>query len=426
MSSCKSKVVAEKTIKNKAGAEKVPRSAKKRPVELRSFNGNIWAFVISYLFSGTAYGLETITIPLYALSLKATTQELGLIQGGVGLGLIVMAIPAGFLVDKYGSRRPYIFCGLSMSAIMLIISQLKQPMVLVLAVTIASAVGTFNMISTNAAFYNSLDKIGKSKTGWYKGSLTIGLALIGPLTGGFVIKTYGFLAAFTLLSLLWLVPSVLATLFTKPSRKAGKSNPAFVAILPKAKEILSNRRLVNGSVLEGIGIAVFVIFTTFITVLSLKKLHLGPQHIGILFSLEGIAYALILFLGGKLLVFLSRKVLILTSFLGSTLVFAVFATSSKFTAIAAASVFLGFALGLLGLNSISALASVDLDKGSVAGFHGLSMGFFSAAGPVIAGFIGKILGLEAIFWWVVVFGIALIMLAVTSRFGREWLLAEDA
>lgn len=385
----------------------------------------IWAFVISYLFTGTAYGLETILIPVYALSLKASTQELGLIQAGLGLGLLIMAIPSGFLVQKYGSRKPYILCGFSMTVIMLAMSQLKQPLILVIAVTIASAVSTINMISVNAAFYSSLGKLGKSKTGWHKGSLAIGLALIGPLTGGFVINNYGFFAAFFLISLLWLVPAVLAAVFIKPNRKTDRNKANLDVVFPKAKELLSNRLLLNGAVLEGIGIAILVIFSTFVAALSLKELSLGPQHVGLFLSLEGIAYALVLFLGGNLLVVFRRKTLVLISFLSSALAFTIFGSLANFAAIAIASALLGFALGLLGLNSTQALANVDIDKGSVAGFHGLTMGVFNLAGPLTAGYIGNLFGLKAIFWLVVILNFVLIFSALLSRLGQTLLFVEE-
>lgn len=376
----------------------------------------VWAFVASYLFSGTAFGIFSLLLPAYALSLNATTEKIGMIQGALSLGLVATILPAGFLTDRFGSRRLYILSGFLMAAIILTMPLAKELAPLILAVAVAGCIGSFNMTSTNAAFFNNLRRMGESKTGWYRGALTIGLSLIGPIAGGWIIEGFGFTRTFIVVAALWMVPALSAVILTSSAPVAG-SGRVDVPVVHQVKNLLVNHPLLGALALEGIGVATVGVYATFIVVLSLERLGLTVQYVGWLLGLEGIGYAAVLFFGGKLLTMLSRKKLVLVSFTGTALSFAIFATASGFSNIALGSAILGLALGLLGLMNMSTLANTRVGKGSVAGFHGFSIGVFAGLGPLVAGFIGKTKGLEAIFWSVAVLyvGLAVLRLTVLSR-----------
>lgn len=364
----------------------------------------IWAFVFSYLFSGTAYGIIAILIPIYALSLRATTEQIGMIQGASGLGLMITILPAGFLIDKFGSRIPYILSGSTMAIIYLAMSYFTTPFFLILAVIMTGAVSSFNMTSTNAAFFNNLQEMGEDKTGWFRGSMTVGVSLIGPIIGGFVINKFGFSATFVLIAILYTIPALSALILTNTTSKARQKKITPLPFFPQVKNLISNHSLRGVLFLEGIGIATISIFSTFIIVLGLKRLGLSTQQTGWILSFEGIGYGSMLFFGQRILNIASRRRLIFLSFscvAGAFLVFSL--TARGFIIIALGAIILGLALGLFGLISMSTLAKIKAGKGSVVGLNGFFMGTFSTIGPVLAGFIGKTLGLEAIFWSVAFF-----------------------
>lgn len=399
-------------------AAEAPMESLRRPTLLPGWPDHrlIWVFVVSYLFTGTTWGVETVLFPTYALSLGATTEQMGLIQAGLGVGLVVMAVPAGLLVDRYGSRLLYAVCGFIMPAIYVAMAQLRTPSALIWAATTVSAVATLNMVATNAAFYRHLDGMGKEKTGWYKGSLAVGLSLTGPVGGGVLINVIGYTPTFYALTLTWIIPAALALIALKSRpRPPVVSAPIIHALIEKGRRVAASKALLSASLIEGVGVAALMVFTSFIAELTIRHLGGTPQDVGIVLGLEGLGYAGLLFLGGPLVALLSRKVLLLSGFALSGLGYTLFGLAKVSVPVFAGSLLLGLGLGMLGISCIATLADVEIDKGSVAGAHGLSMGLFSAAGPLAAGYLGKAWGLGAMFWSVAALFGGLVGLTTAGR-----------
>ena len=51
--------------------------------------------------------MMNLILSIYALSLNATSTQIGLIKGISGLGDLLIVLPAGFLVDYLGSKKMY-------------------------------------------------------------------------------------------------------------------------------------------------------------------------------------------------------------------------------------------------------------------------------------------------------------------------------
>jgi len=74
---------------------------------MKIFEGNelILRFMFINISSGIAVGMMNFIIPVYALSLNATSTEIGLIKGISGIGDLLVVLPAGFLVDYVARHR---------------------------------------------------------------------------------------------------------------------------------------------------------------------------------------------------------------------------------------------------------------------------------------------------------------------------------
>ncbi len=364
----------------------------------------IWVFVGSYLVIGTIWGVETVLFPTYALALGANTAQVGLVQAALGLGLIVAAVPAGLLVDRCGGRVLYVLGAFGMPLVYLSMAATRSPSLLVLSGTAASALATLTMVATNSAFYAHLDELGRGRTGWYKGTLSIGLSLTGPLGGGLLIAWLGYRPTFWVIAAAWLPPGLLAlySLRTgRPSRArtGGRetAGPLRVEVVRKVHAVLASRGLFGATVTEGVGIAALTVSTSFIAALVVRSLGGTAQDVGLALALEGIGYGGLMFLGGGLLRLFDRRALLVAGFVASAAGFGTFAVSGGTVPVGIGSAVLGAGLGVLGLTNIASLADVDLDKGTVAGVHGLSMGVFSFVAPVLAGLLGRAWGLRAMF-----------------------------
>lgn len=74
----------------------------------RQSHGLITSFLILNVSSGMVAGAMQLVVPIYAMSLQATTAQIGLIRGISGVGMLLLVIPAGFLVDHFGSKRLFL------------------------------------------------------------------------------------------------------------------------------------------------------------------------------------------------------------------------------------------------------------------------------------------------------------------------------
>jgi len=70
-------------------------------------NELLFNFMLVKISSGIAVGMMNFIIPVYALSLNATSAEIGLIKGFTGIGDLLIVLPAGFLIDYFGSKKMY-------------------------------------------------------------------------------------------------------------------------------------------------------------------------------------------------------------------------------------------------------------------------------------------------------------------------------
>lgn len=73
-------------------------------------------FVLANILTGLSFGITTIVLPIFAEELHATTSEQGIIKGISGIGILLMVLPAGLLVDYYGFKKLY-FVGVVLSAL---------------------------------------------------------------------------------------------------------------------------------------------------------------------------------------------------------------------------------------------------------------------------------------------------------------------
>ena len=54
-------------------------------------------------------GIISMVLPLFAISIGASTSQVGIIKGMSGIGALIMVLPSGLLVDNYGAKRLYVF-----------------------------------------------------------------------------------------------------------------------------------------------------------------------------------------------------------------------------------------------------------------------------------------------------------------------------
>ena len=156
--------------------------------EIHTPKGLITSFLILNIVSGTVGGAMQLVVPLYAMSLQASTAQIGVIRGISGLGMLLLVIPAGFLVDHFGSKKLFLTGSFSgfLSTLALVLA--KVPIAMIALMGLSGLFSSLKMTALNASFFRNLKNMGFEKAGWFKGSMSIGLTFLGPAFGAFLVS----------------------------------------------------------------------------------------------------------------------------------------------------------------------------------------------------------------------------------------------
>lgn len=368
--------------------------------EIVTPKGLITSFLILNIVSGTVGGAMQIIVPLYAMSLNASTAQIGIIRGISGLGMLLLVIPAGFLVDHYGSKKLFLLGSFSGFVSTLGLTLAKVPLAMIALMGFSGLFGSLKMTALNASFFRNLKNMGLEKAGWFKGSMSIGLTFLGPAFGAFLVSAAGFQSIFYLLSALTLIPATLVFFFHSEPARPGPVNELGGIINRQLKEfrlLFGERGLYLPLLTEILSTACFATFSTFIVVISIQVLHLKPSAASVLMTAEGGVFILTVFAAGPLINRLSQFQLYLLSVTVTSAGLAMVSFSTTFTLMVISSVVLGLGLGLINLVTSSRIGSMEGEKGKVVALFAASVGAGISLGPMLGGIAGQYLGTQNIF-----------------------------
>jgi MFS family permease len=360
----------------------------------------ITSYLVMNITSGTVVGAVLITVPLYALSLDASVAQVGLIRGISGLGTLLLVIPAGLLVDHYGSKRLFVIGGLCATFATFCLGSAKTPEVLTMVMGLSGLFHALKITALNASFFADLGSIGIERAGWFKGSMAIGLAFIGPLLSGLMVDVLPFALQFELLALLTLLPIALVLLFrTEPARsRAPRGFTQGIADqLAQFRILMAQRTLYLPLMTEGLSSALFATFSTFVAVVAVQLLYLPPASASLLMGIEGALFIATVFAAAPLIRSLGHRRFYPVSTAVIVVGLAILASAGSIYALVVAAILLGFGLGLTNLVVSDRIGRMDGEKGKIVGLFSAAIGVGLAAGPLLGGAIGAVLGTPALF-----------------------------
>lgn len=357
-------------------------------------------FMIVNISSGIAIGMINLITPIFALSLHANSTEIGLIKGISGIGDLLIVLPAGVLVDHFGTRKLYpISCVLGGTTIVIfsLANSVNDLMLMMVAYGMSRTIRT---TSLSASFFKHMKQIGVRKAGWYKGSMMIGSTFIGPTIAGILATTVSFTSFFVITSAFLVAPLIMVIAnFLRRDSKSGtirQNNASIKGSLLYYRELLRNKELVVATITDSVNTSFFMIFTTFITVLVVRDLGLSAVIAALLITIRGGSNMLVVFKCGELIRDDNHK-LYLASVLGTILGLVLLGMTRNVPLLALASLITGVGSGLLSLITFTQVGNVNGEKGKIAGLNSLGISIGSICGPIIGGIIGDIFGMSAIF-----------------------------
>jgi MFS family permease len=357
-------------------------------------------FVFLNVTNGTAVGLLYMILPLYAMSIQATPAQIGMIRGASGLGLLLLVIPVGFLVDRFGPRKLFLIGNSGVVLVVLTLSSILTPSLLILMMLMEGVSRSLKFTSISAAFFESLHQFGLEKSGWYKGSLSIGLTFIGPVLGGFLLVKLPFGTLFLLVMALMLLPSMLIFfIHTEPARQrpAVGISAEVRSQLREFATIIRHRGLFRALTAEVLCSACLSTFTTFIVVLVVREWQLKPGAASLLLTLEGGAFILTVFGAGYLVKRHGQRNSYLVSIALTVLGLAGLSLAKGVPMLLISAMLMGFGLGLINIITSSCAGVMKGEKGKIASLFAAAAGLGISFGPIISGVIAQYWGVQAVF-----------------------------
>ncbi|MBY0267657.1 MAG: MFS transporter [Burkholderiales bacterium] len=357
----------------------------------------IYQLLALVVFWNGAYKGARVVNTLYALELGATPLHTGLLLATYGIFPLLLAVPCGRIVDRYGSRIP-ILAGMVVSTLGALLPWFTPSLPLLFA---AAAVTGFGFILSQVALQSLVGSLGDGaarSNNFNLYALVIAVAdFAGPVIAGFSIDQIGHARAYLVFAAMCAVAAIGMAVFARRIPRPGKprSRPAGSRMIDLVRDADMRRVLIAGAVV----MTAIDLFQLYMPLYG-HQVGLSASAIGMILGAAAAAS------------FVSRALIpVLLRHFGEerTLLYSLFLTAAMFVLIPLFSnaVVLGlicFVLGF-GMGLGQPLTVILCYNYSPQGRSGESLGLRIAINnsmhvvvPAFFGGVGAALGLAPVFW----------------------------
>lgn len=356
----------------------------------------IYVIVLLTVLTHTSFKGSKVLISLYALDLGASPLVVGVLFAMYSVFPVLLAVYAGKLSDRYGSRRLVLFGASGLVAGLLIPFAVPQLASLFASATLIGLCYIFYTV----AVQNLIGAIGEghARTRNYSiFSIGVGLtALMGPLTAGIAIDQIGHRSTYLLLALLPLLPIIAVAVVPRllPSGRSKHKDKSGHRI----GDLLGNAPLRRVLITAGIVETGLELFNFFLPIYA-RSLGMSATRIGLIMGAFAVAMLVVRVLMPKLVRLWTEERVLSASLYIAGATCAAFPFASTFPALAA----IAFVLGL-GLGCGAPLSLVLAYNRSPPGRSGEAIGVRQTVNkvtemtmPLVFGFVSTAIGMWPVF-----------------------------
>ncbi len=364
-----------------------------------SGNAFIARFMLLSVIGGLTIGMGKVVTTFFALHVGATSSQVGFIAGIEAVGRMLVTVPAGFIIARRGARIVY-----SISSLVPMVLNVVTPWLslwYVIALT-RGAIGLsipFRVVAMNSAFLQQLSTLGASRAGWYRGSQSLGMTLLGPLLGGLLVQHGSYWGCYLLIAALFAVMAVFGNSFMPNVEPAPADVPAGdeQGMWSESLALLRNRPIRDSCLIEAVGSSTVSLFSTFILLLALNELKVSQSLAVMLLVVQGITTVLVSFSLGFLVSGTARNVVQPFSFAMMVVGLLVIGIANHYALAALGAVLLSAGGALIGLARTLQLSRMTISKGKISGVFNLATMGGTAFGAVAGGVLAELVGLRGLF-----------------------------
>ncbi|WP_263143919.1 MFS transporter [Pseudomonas sp. RIT-PI-AD] len=354
-------------------------------------------FLLLATFSGATIGMAKIVTTLYAIEIGADPWQLGVIAAMESLGMVLLTLPAGFVIARYGARRVYCLASLGPLLLNLAIPLFGGWAWLAAARLLIGLCIPFRIVAMNSAFLRQLPRIGNDKAGWYRGALTLGMGLLGPWLGNALGGSLGFGVAFVAIGLCFGLMAFYGLGFWNREEDASVGAVGAGDPFAQVRAMLAHAEVAESCLIELLSNATGALFGTFIVLLALEVAGLSQAQAVSLVMIQGLAAVLGLFGLGHLVERCGRRLAYLASLITALLGLGLLGRAHDYGWLAAGGVLLSTAAALAHLVNMAQLGEHPEDKSKLSGLFNLAGMLGGLCGALLGGTISQLVGLENLF-----------------------------
>ncbi len=356
-------------------------------------------FMLLSAVSGVTIGAGRILTTLYAMHLGASPMQIGFIAGTEAAGKLLVTLPAGFLIHRFGARAVYSIATMGSMLLTLIVPWMLSWYGVAVARGLVALCVPFRVVAMNSSFLHRLREFGASKAGWYRGSQTAGVSLLGPLLGTFLIEHTSYTVAFVVLGLQFALMSAYSRVFLPDMSDEEGTDDATAppSFLSDIRGLLGNLAIRESCIVELVSSSISSLFTTFIIVLEVNVTHLARDQAVSLVLAQGIASVVSLFLLGRMLGAFSARAVQVAGFVVAICGLALLALASSYAVLLLGTVLNAVGIALLHLLKMSQLSRVQVSKSKLSGLYNLVGMAGALIGATVGGIVAEHFGFRAMF-----------------------------
>lgn len=368
--------------------------------------------------SGSSIALGRIATQLFAIHLGANPLQIGTIIGVEQAMMMTMALPAGFMIAHFGVRASYFTSSLGPMLVYLAMPFINTWQWLV---PLRAAIGfctPFRIVSMNTTFLRELPKVGSEKAGWYRGSQTIGLSLIGPSLAAFVTAHFGYSAAFVVSALLFGLMGVNSLRFFPDTREVPQADAPPMRLHSEVGALLRQGAVFESCLIEHISSATTSLFSTFVLVLAIREIGLSRESAVSLIAFQGVTTIASLFLLSRLYVRFSRRGGYLWSLAAGIAAMLCFGLGHSYGVLAVGAVLLSLGSTSIHFQTMTQLSRNTANKSKVSGLFNLAGMSGNVVGSLGGGFLSAIASLHQVYLiWIAALLAAALLIVWRARNG---------
>ncbi len=373
-------------------------------------DAKLFRLYIAVFVANLGLGMYMYFIPVFAQSLGATFFDLGLIGTAVAVTSALTPMFVGNLADRVNRAWLFTFAlAINALATLALIFSHSVADVVMLRLVGGLALGfyypTVEVVVTDLA---PLDRRVKEMA-WYSAASTIGL-LVGPIVGGMIIQEFGFLRLFVFSSVILGFAFIQTIIWVVPSY------PKRDSVAPNFSGIMRTfRKLLPWYLMIGCYGIVYSVMTTIFPGYA-NSIGVNTTLIGVLFGSFGLG-RIFAYVTSERYVMLGEKKALLFASLLMAVGIVVVGVYPTFIVFLTAILVIGGSSGIvfpLTINLISRHYPED-KLGAAVGSYESTVGVGQAVGPILAGVVASVAGIESSFLLTAFFAVLMAVFTVRGQ-----------